>query len=223
MAYPAGVIFDFDGTLIDSAPDILRALNQMLLDYRKPPLALEQVKNIIGDGVILLVERALNISGIKSETVSVSEAIDRYHHHYLLVPPNPECVMDGVPSVLAHLRHAGVKLGLCTNKPEAATLRILRTLELRNYFDAVAGGDTMPFRKPDGRHASYVAARMGVAAQNAVFVGDSVNDIVAARSAGMKIVLVPNGYGSGTLPEVDAKITHFRFLPEVLQGLMKAD
>ena len=224
MSYPNAVIFDFDGTLIDSAPDLRRALNATLAGEGLEPLSLPQVKRIISDGVSLLVERAFEMAKRPLKHEDAAATVLAFERNYAAVLADPACLLDGCTEVLTHLQAAGVKLGLCTNKAEGATLRVLKQLGLRDFFGAVAGGDSFPYRKPDGRHPAGVAARLGVDAASCVMVGDSMNDVIAGRGALMRVVWMDSGYGASTpagmaMPEVDGRINSLRELPSLLQGL----
>ena len=183
------VVFDLDGTLIDSCPDIRTALNLVLADDGLAPLSLPAVQQIIGDGAGALLARGFAARGSVAGPRHLSAFLAAYE---------PRCVAQtraypGIAAALAALRAAGHPLGVCTNKPERAARRILDALGLAEYFLAVTGGDSTPFRKPDPRHLAATLASLGVA--QAVMVGDHENDMQAAAGLGLPSIFVRWGYG----------------------------
>ncbi len=189
------VVFDLDGTLIDSAPDLRVALNKVLTAHNRPPVNLRQVKMMVGDGAAKLVERAFAATGDEPEASRLArlttEFLSFYEGHSAdLTRPYP-----GVPETLSTLKAQGLALGVCTNKPEAATREVLRDLTLDGFFDAVLGGDSIDgARKPDPRLLQGVLDAMGVGANHSVMVGDAANDVGAARALGMPVIVVSYGY-----------------------------
>jgi phosphoglycolate phosphatase len=215
------VVFDLDGTLIDSAGDLTDAVNRLLAEESRPPLGLAAVKGMIGDGARRLVERALAASGPEAPDAALDGLTARFLGHYeghgaVLTRPYP-----GVPETLAALKAAGRRLGVCTNKPGGPTREILAELGLAPFFDAVMGGDETPARKPDPIHLLAVAAALGAGAASAVLVGDNENDAAAARAAGMPLILVAYGYARVPLAELPAAavIARFADLPAALERL----
>jgi phosphoglycolate phosphatase len=216
------VIFDLDGTLIDSAPDLRVALNHLLAEEGRRSLDLEAVKMMIGDGVQKLVERGFAATGEAAESGDLAALTERYLGFYEghaadLTRPYP-----GAAEALAGLREAGYGLGICTNKPYAATLEILEELDLAEYFQAVAGGDSVPgARKPDPRHLLAVVEGLGARPETAVMVGDNKNDVNAARGAGMAVIVVSFGYPKMPIEELGADliIEGFADLPGAIARL----
>ena len=216
------IVFDLDGTLIDSAPDLRSALNVMLRQEGRRGLLLEEVTRIVGDGVGVLVERALGLTGAMPSPEDTVRLTARYVAIYEGMAADQTRPYPGVPETLAQLRSAGFKLGICTNKPERATRAILSDLDLDRYFAAVAGGDTVPgIRKPDPRHLRAVVAGLGAMPEMAIMVGDSVNDVKSARAAGMPVIVRAGGYGPVPAVELgaDVVIEHFAELPDAIGRL----
>jgi phosphoglycolate phosphatase len=213
------LVFDLDGTLVDSAPDLRAALNLLLHERGRSPLSLGQVRRMIGDGVPALVTRALTESGI--DTAGAADAEARFLELYeadavRLTRPYP-----GVPATLAALRRRGYRTAICTNKPQHATLTVLNGLGLDALFDGVAGGDCFAVKKPDPGHLLGLIHGLGGSAQAAAMVGDNENDAAAAHAAGMPLVLMRYGYARvdpATLG-ADALLDHFADLPAALDGL----
>lgn len=189
------VIFDLDGTLVDSAPDIQVAVNKLLACAARPPLSLDAVTTMIGDGAPRLVERAFEATGNRPSPEDVPVLTRRFLGFYEghttdLTHPYP-----GVTEALERLRAAERRLGICTNKPERPTRELLRDLDLARFFGAVFGGDTIDgIRKPDPRLIQAVLGALGADPSETVMVGDNANDVGAARAAGIPVILRAGGY-----------------------------
>ncbi|MBI4184044.1 MAG: phosphoglycolate phosphatase [Proteobacteria bacterium] len=223
-AHPARpvLLFDLDGTLIDSAPDLAASLNHLLAGLGRGALALPAVTAMVGDGAAKLVERGLAATGgPPAAGPGLAELVARFLAHYerhatVLTRPFP-----GVAATLAGLAAAGYRAGVCTNKPERATRTILAGLGLARFFAAVGGGDSFPVKKPDPGHVTALLGLLDARPAEAVMVGDSANDVAAARAAGLPVVAV--SYGYTPLPAAtlgaDAVIERFADLPAALARL----
>lgn len=181
------VIFDLDGTLIDSAPDLHAAANKMLSAMGFAPLSLETIVSFIGNGVPKLVERCLAVYNQPTSP----EAVATYLRFYDADPFTLTRPYAGVEDCLAALKAKGCKMAVCTNKPETPARVILDGLGLTPYFDFIAGGDTYPTMKPDPAPLHGCAAALG---GEAIYVGDSETDEKTATSAGMTFALFDGGY-----------------------------
>jgi phosphoglycolate phosphatase len=210
------VVFDLDGTLVDSLPDIAAALNGALAEIGAAPLSLGTVRGMVGDGSPTLVARALAATGIAADRTA--DRLARFVALYEAAPIARTVVYPGVRETLAALAATGWRMGICTNKLQAATLAVLRGLRLQDYFAAVVGGDAAPARKPDPRHLLAVLKALGGDAAAAVMVGDNEHDIAAARGAGARSVLVNYGYARISLADIpaDRRIDGFDELPAAL-------
>ncbi|KAF0110273.1 MAG: phosphoglycolate phosphatase [Rhodospirillaceae bacterium] len=223
---PRAVVFDLDGTLIDSAPDVAFALNAMLAERDLPPVPAEQVRTMIGEGVGVLMEKALAASGLATrDAATLAHCAARYKHFYASAPVGHTIVYDGVPEVLAALQAEGYRLGLCTNKPHTITHLILEALGLAPCFTAVVGGESLPFRKPDARPLLTVLMRMGVERTACVYVGDSEIDVETARNARVPMVLMRYGYARTPVEALaaDVKLDSFRDVPKALAMIQAPD
>jgi phosphoglycolate phosphatase len=226
MGTRKAVIFDLDGTLVHSAPDIQVAINRLLAEEGRRPLALEEVSAMIGDGAPKLVERAMHATSPEDAPDDLPTLTRRFLGFYEghttdLTRPYP-----GVREALERLRSAGVRMAICTNKPERPTRELLRDLCLVPYFQAVFGGDTVAgVKKPDPRLIHAVLAALGARPSEAVMVGDAANDVAAARAAGMPVILRAGGYTRVPAKELDADriITNLLELPEAMRGLSAVD
>jgi len=216
------LICDLDGTLVDSAPDLTSAVNDLLAEAARPPLSEAAVRRMVGDGVPKLVERALTASGGLPEAGALADYVARYLGFYEsrlteLTRPYP-----GAVETLSELKSTGWRLAICSNKPEGPSRHILAALGLDNLFEAVAGGDTFAVKKPDPGHVRGVLDALGAAPDEAVMLGDSLNDVLAARGAGLPVIAIANGYGPVPAQEIgaDALIETFAELPGALARIV---
>ncbi len=219
---PGAVVFDLDGTLIDSAPDLHVALNRLLAELGRRELGLTEATLMIGNGAKKLVERALAASGDVPDEDDLEAMTSRFLEIYEGSATALTRTYPYVNDVLGRLKSDGLTLGLCTNKPHRATVLILDELGLHGYFDAVFGGDSIAgVRKPDPRSLLATIERMGSSPADTVMVGDNGNDVGAARNAGIPIILVEGGYTAIPARDLgaDGIIRDFRELPEALARL----
>jgi phosphoglycolate phosphatase len=191
---PSLIVFDLDGTLIDSAADLAAGINRMLADFGCAPLAVAQVRRMIGDGVAMLVSRALAARDCRQD---VARAAEVFMRHYEAAATSQTTAFAGAGQALQALREAGIPLAVCTNKPERIAAGILDALGLAGYFARVIGGDSLPFRKPDPRVLLALLEAFGASAESSLLVGDSEVDAATASAAGVPFVLMEHGYRRG--------------------------
>ncbi len=192
------IVFDLDGTLIHSAPDLHAACNRMLADAGKPPQSLETVTGYIGNGVAKLVERAMATAGIPAS--EHARMVEIFMRHYDADPATLTRPYPGLIPLLERLKARGHALAICTNKPEAPAREILRLLEMEDYFSALVGGDTLEVRKPDPAPLHHCLELLG--APEAIYVGDSETDAETARRAALPFALFTGGYRKKPLSEL---------------------
>ncbi|MCW9034707.1 MAG: HAD-IA family hydrolase [Rhodospirillales bacterium] len=188
------VIFDLDGTLVDSAADLCAATNEVLKLNGRRTIEVSDVRQMVGDGAAVLIQRAFDLTGSpcpESDLPKLTEVFINFYDGKGAVKTIP---YEGVMEVLEKLKADGLKLAVCTNKPQGPTDGILEELKMAPYFQSVIGGDTLPFRKPDGRHVEAVVRELGVTKEETLFVGDSPNDVQAAQNANLTVVAVSYGY-----------------------------
>lgn len=215
----AAVVFDLDGTLVDSAEDLQMASNVLLDELGRAPLDLPTIKSFIGDGVAKLVERALNATGGLPAGQEQSALLRRFLDIYEADPSRHTRPFPGVVATLGQLREQGLRLGICTNKPIIATQRLLDDLGLRQLVDAVVGGDSFPSRKPSPEPLLGVLAMLRTPAARAAMVGDNEHDVAAGRAAGVaKVLIMRYGYSRVPLDQLahDGVLDSFSELPQQL-------
>jgi len=204
-------VFDLDGTLVDSAPDLHAALDRLMAVKRLPGFARAEVVGMIGDGVRVLLERAYAARSIALDEADLQHFMTDYEANAAVLTR----AFDGIPELLGGLRDAGWRLAVCTNKPEGAARVLLSGLGLDGHFSALGGGDSFPMRKPDPGHLRATLAAAGAVPEDAVMIGDHRNDIEAARGAGVRAIFAGWGYGphsmAGGAP-IAADVTGLRAL-----------
>jgi len=200
--WPRAVVFDLDGTLIDSIGDIADALNATLATRGLPALPEDQIKQMVGAGVPELVRRGLSAHGVDADDIEpfVRELVERYSAK----PVACTRLYDGGAELLAGLAAREVKLAICTNKPQAITELVLEELGIKSHFGAVVGTTADLPRKPDPAMLRAALDQLGVAAFNAIMIGDSASDVGAARALGVPIIVLRSGYGNGAPEDLGA-------------------
>lgn len=208
-----GVVFDLDGTLVDSSQDITRAVNTMLTEHRLPPLRSAQVQPLLGEGARSLIAAVYDIIGIEVEGARLSRDTARYLAHYAETPVRDSELYGDARPVLQSLVAEGVRLGVCTNKDQQLAVRVLHELGVGELFSVVVGGDALSVRKPEPEHLLATARGLGVSADQVVFVGDSRIDIECAQRSGVRCVLVDWG-----VPDADCeRVTTFSGLLDLVR------
>lgn len=213
------LVFDLDGTLVDSVPDLTEALNEVLREHGYKPLSEAEVAPMVGDGVPQLVARAFAARG--GSAAEAAAALPHYIDLYearatVLTRPYP-----GVHETLVELLRRGCGNAICTNKLQHAALAVLEGLDLAPLFDAVAGGDRYPVRKPDPRHLLGVIEELGGSPGRAAMIGDSENDALVAHAASVPLILMRYGYARSDPATLGAALVldHFNELPQALRRL----
>ena len=192
------VMVDLDGTLIHTAPDLAASANRMLKDLGRPQRELEIVSTWIGNGVPRLVKRALTGEMLAEPDAALYErGLALFQKHYAAGVSEFSRPFPGVVEGLTALAAMGFALACITNKAEAFTLPLLKNLDLHKYFALVLSGDSLPKQKPDPLPLLHACRHFGITPDHGVLVGDSGNDVQAARAAGMPVICVPYGYNHG--------------------------
>ena len=203
------IIFDLDGTLVDSAPDLRATANAVLRSMGYQPLSLETIRGFIGNGVPKLVERVMKASDIEFTEERHKALVETFEKLYTEHPVDHTVLYPGVRDALEMLQRRGYVMGVCTNKVHSITLRVLEGLKIDQYFGSVIGGDSLPTHKPDPAMLHKCIADLG--ADHAVFVGDSEVDSATAQNAGVRFAFYTNGYRKSPISEIphDTRFSNF--------------
>ena len=207
------VVFDLDGTLVDSSHDITRAVNAMLAGHDLPGLAPTQVEPLLGEGARSLVDAVYAILGVEVGPDRLTEDTATYLARYAEEPVRDSVLFADARAVLDVLGRRGVALGVCTNKNHDLAVRVLTELGVDHVFGAVVGGDSLPVRKPDPEHLLATVAALGAAPERTVFVGDSRIDAECGRRAGVTTALVDWGVPDADCPRLDSFAAVLGMLP----------
>ncbi|MDR2613931.1 MAG: phosphoglycolate phosphatase [Candidatus Accumulibacter sp.] len=193
------VLFDLDGTLLDTVPDLHAAVCAMLADLKRPALPIEAVRRYVGRGAANLVKRALagSLAAAEDGSPAPPEAMESFRRHYARENGLRTRFFPGVKEGLEAIRAKGLPMAVTTNKPGAFTLALLEMTALMEFFQVVTSGDDLPRHKPDPMSLVWTCGRLGVSPADALFIGDSVNDFLAARAACCRVFLLPYGYNEG--------------------------
>ncbi|HEV2364400.1 MAG TPA: phosphoglycolate phosphatase [Caulobacteraceae bacterium] len=218
----AAIVFDLDGTLVDTAPDLVGTLNELLLAEGAPPLALDVARPLIGGGARRLMARGWAAAGLELDPARMPELYDRFIAAYRARIADHSVPFPGVEEALEELAAGGAKLAVCTNKPTALSLELLSRLGLAARFRAIVGPEFAPAPKPDPRHLLAALERLGARPDRALMVGDSPADAAAARDAGAGLVLVSYGYTETPAADLspDALVDDFAELPQTCARLL---
>lgn len=215
------VIYDLDGTLIDSAKDMQVAVSNVLIDHGLPAVTQDDVRFFMGQGSKVTMAKAFAKYGKTLDDEALSAVTREFVRYYEADPISHTVAFAGVADVVAGFARLGLKQGVCTNKFETPSRMILEHLKLMPPIADVAGADTFPVRKPDPRHILMLVERMGGDPKRAVMIGDSIHDVEAAHAAGLPAVLVSWGYTVKPASELGAEavIQQFADLPKALGTL----
>jgi phosphoglycolate phosphatase len=215
---PPAVIFDLDGTLVDSLPDIAAAMNATLADDSVAPIPDADIRLMVGEGAQAAVERALIYRGLAADQAAIERLLHRFEPHYIRYSKAGSLVYPGGREVLAALTGAGIACGLCTNKPQPVTDVVMAATGLDRFMGAVIGAsDSLP-KKPAPEMLWAAITGLGHKVGDAVLVGDSIADFKTARAAGVPVILVDFGYSRVPVASLgaDAIISHLSELPKAL-------
>ena len=216
------VVFDLDGTLVDTAPDLAATLNVILAREGLPPVGYEAARNMVGGGARVMLERGLAASGKNLPATAVDALTRDFIDHYAAHIADSSKPFAGVEPALDTLTERGCRLAVCTNKLEWLSLRLLDALGLSKRFAAICGADTFGISKPDPEILRRTVVRAGAAGAAVVMVGDSLTDIATARAAKIPVVAVDFGYTDTPIVTLapDHIISRFADLPEAVFALI---
>jgi phosphoglycolate phosphatase len=216
------VVFDLDGTLIDTAPDLIDTLNVILARHDVARVAFDEARTMIGAGVKPLLQRALASKGLQFPPVEIDRLFGEYLEIYAEHIADRSRPFAGLEQALDALAAQGCRLAVCTNKLEWLSVRLLDALKLAPRFAAICGQDTFTMRKPDPDMLRLTIVRAGGDTGHAVMVGDSMTDVATARAASIPVIAVDFGYTETPPAELgaDRLISHFDALPAAVMELL---
>ncbi|RMR05470.1 Phosphoglycolate phosphatase [Pseudomonas savastanoi pv. glycinea] len=221
---PKLIMFDLDGTLVDSVPDLAVAVDKMLLELGRPAAGLAQVRNWIGNGAPVLVRRALanDLDHSSVDDAQADQALEIFMKFYA-EKHEFTTVYPGVRETLKWLQKMGVEMALITNKPERFVAPLLDEMKLGRFFRLIIGGDTMPTKKPDPAALFFVMKMTNIPASQSLFVGDSRSDVQAAKAAGVPCVAMSYGYNHGRPIEEESPALVIDDLRRLIPGCLDLD
>jgi phosphoglycolate phosphatase len=218
------LVFDLDGTLAETAPDIMGTLNILLQQEGLPALPVSQARALVGAGARALIERGFRVAGVPLEPQRLDALFAQFLPVYLDRVAAESFLFPGVEAALERLAAAGFRLAVCTNKPEPHSIALLEALGIRHRFAAIVGRETFPFFKPDPRVLAETIRLSGGEGAPAIMIGDSLTDIATARALGIPVIGVTFGYTDQPIETLspDRIITHFDALDGAVESLMAA-
>lgn len=218
---PATIVFDLDGTLAETAPDLIGTLNVIMSREGLPEVPVAKARDLVGAGARALIERGFKLFGKPLSPERLETLFQDFLSLYAARVADASHLYDGVLPALDFLAARGHRLAICTNKPERHSLLLCDALGVTARFAKIAGRDSFPFHKPDPRHLTLTIAAAGGSVDNAVMVGDSRTDIDTARAAGVPVICVPFGYTDVPIETLgpDAVIQHFDDLAGAIDRL----
>lgn len=219
------IVFDLDGTLVDTAPDLIETLNVVFAREGMPPVDYATARNLIGGGAKAMLVRGIESEGRVVEPAKLQTMFDDFIAYYTAHVADRSRPFPGLIDALDTLAGRGCRFAVCTNKLEGLSRLLLEKLELTSRFEAICGQDTFGIQKPDPEVLRRTIAAAGGSMQRAVMIGDSATDIHTARAAGIPVIAVDFGYSETPVVEFepDRLISHFAELPEAVAALIAAN
>lgn len=217
------IAFDLDGTLVDTAPDLCTALNHVLDEAGYTPVPLSQMRNVVGNGARVMIERALALESKSVNTAELDRLLARFLIHYEAHLADGSQPFPGAQEMLDELEASDALLVVCTNKFEGFSVKLLEALGLARYFACIAGSDTFPMRKPDAGHLLGAVSRAGGHSASVVMVGDSRTDVATARAANVPVIAVNFGYSDVPASELGADhvVGRLSEVPAIARNLLQ--
>jgi phosphoglycolate phosphatase len=216
------IIFDLDGTLVDTAPDLLRALNHVLSGFEGDVLTLHHVRSMVGQGARALVIEGLDFLKIEANDALIDQLTDDFLVYYFDNVAVESRLFPGLEALLPNYFDNGVRLGVCTNKLERPSRKLLSAMGVADNFHTIVGRDTLDTMKPDPKTLTSTIERAGGQLARSVYVGDSITDVETAKAAGVPCVLVSFGYTRTPVTELggDIIIDHYQELDGAIGKLL---
>lgn len=222
MILTPALIFDLDGTLVDTAPDLLAALNAVLQQEGRGTVDRNDLRHLVGRGATAMLAKAMIRTGGPAAPDRLPALVDAFIVHYQAHIADQSRPYPGVESTLAAFAAAGARMGVLTNKPQELAVPLLATLDLARYFGAIHGAGRFAYSKPDARVFLRVVEELGGSGSGAIMIGDSATDVATARAAGVPVVLLSYGYTADSVHTLGADIVadSFTALPSLVLRLL---
>ena len=207
MAQKFTLLFDLDGTLADTAPDLMKAHNHVMNKFGYSSKNMDEIRNLVGRGAAVMIGRSIwgsarkELSKISDEKIKkdMTKEFIKFYENNLVVETQ---LLKGVKNFLYWAKSNNISMGVCTNKQEHLAIELLKKIDIYNFFEYVAGGNTFDFCKPDPRHITNMVEIMGGDIRKTIMIGDSENDADAAKSAGVPMILVEDGYTEKKIDQI---------------------
>jgi len=216
------ILFDLDGTLADTARDLVHTMNVLLVRHGRATVPEDQIRRMVGAGARKIMDRGFAATGAPVNEAQLDNLFEEFLEHYSAHIADHTVLFPGVLTQLEALSASGAQLAVCTNKAERLTHQLLEALDITRFFPVVIGGDTLPVRKPDPLHLHEAISRSSGSISSTIMVGDSAPDFEAARAAQIRSICVTFGYTETPAAELgaDVLIDHFDALPSALNTLL---
>ena len=207
MTQKLTILFDLDGTLADTAPDLMKAHNHVMNKFGYSSKSMDEIRNLVGRGAAVMIGRSIwgsarkELSKISDEKIKkdMTKEFIKFYENNLVVETQ---LLDGVEKFLLWAKSNDISMGVCTNKQEHLAIELLKKINIYDFFEYVAGGNTFDFCKPDPRHITNMVEIMGGDIRKTIMIGDSENDADAAKSAGVPMILVEDGYTEKKIDQI---------------------
>ena len=207
MAQKFTILFDLDGTLADTAPDLMKAHNHVMNKFGYSSKSMDEIRNLVGRGAAVMIGRSIwgsarkELSKISDENIkkNMTKEFTKFYQNNLVVETK---LLDGVKDFLLWAKSNNISMGVCTNKQEYLAIELLKKIKIYDFFEYVAGGNTFDFCKPDPRHITNMVEIMDGDLKKTIMIGDSENDADAAKSAGVPMILVEDGYTEKKIDQI---------------------
>ena len=207
MAQKFTILFDLDGTLADTAPDLMKAHNHVMNKFGYSSKSMDEIRNLVGRGAAVMIGRSIwgsarkELSKISDEKIKkdMTKEFIKFYEKNLVVETQ---LLNGVEKFLLWAKSNDISMGVCTNKQEHLAIELLKKINIYDFFEYVAGGNTFDYCKPDPRHITNMVEIMGGDIRKTIMIGDSENDADAAKSAGVPMILVEDGYTEKKIDQI---------------------
>ena len=207
MAQKFTILFDLDGTLADTAPDLMKAHNHVMNKFGYSSESMDEIRNLVGRGAAVMIGRSIwgsarkELSKISDEKIKkdMTKEFIKFYENNLVVETQ---LLKGVKNFLYWAKSNDISMGVCTNKQEHLAIELLKKINIYDFFEYVAGGNTFDYCKPDPRHITNMVEIMGGDIRKTIMIGDSENDADAAKSAGVPMILVEDGYTEKKIDQI---------------------